>query len=62
MTVNMLGYFVHYLLQFFVLLQNDFNFEKRDWMRVESAELAEGSKLVRKRAQLSQKYPSSNVN
>lgn len=31
----------------YVCLQNDFNFERRDWMDVSPDELPEGSQLVR---------------
>lgn len=43
------------------LWQNDFNFEKRDWMTVQPKELLMGSQLVRNDGLFPFKYPNEGM-
>lgn len=43
------------------LWQNDFNFEKRDWMTVQPKELLTGSQLVRNDGLFPFKYPNEGL-
>jgi hypothetical protein len=43
------------------LWQNDFNFEKRDWMTVQPKELQMGSQLVRNDGLFPFKYPNEGM-